>query len=86
MFVELWYQWDALRAREEARQSALDADIGQAYLQRRQRAPDVWVAYHSDRSGFYVAASEVEALRWAVTRYMSVKAVTLPSDLSELGR
>lgn len=37
------------------------------------RAGGVWIAYHSDGSGFVVFASEVEALRYALPYAMQVK-------------
>lgn len=38
----------------------------------------VWIAYHFDWSGFALFATEVEALRHAVDRSMSVGELTLP--------
>ena len=38
-----------------------------------EREPGVWVAYCSDRSGVYLFATEIEALRYAVGYCMMVK-------------
>ena len=44
----------------------------------------VWVAYYLDLSDLAVFASELEALRFALDRHMSVKALTLPITREKL--
>ena len=39
----------------------------------------VWLAYYTDWSDFAIFATEIEALHYALTRMMAVKAVTLPA-------
>ena len=40
----------------------------------------IWMAYHTDWSGFALFATEIEALRYAVAHSMQVRAVLLPCE------
>jgi hypothetical protein len=71
-----------------------DTDLHQPVADRRMRAQaplpplqSVWVAYYSDGSGHALFQQELQALRHAVDRSMSVAEVRLPcEDLGQVLR
>jgi hypothetical protein len=58
-----------------------DCPVYRDRLRASQNGGGAWVAYYSDRSGAYVFASEIEALRKAVESSMQVRFVKWGEDL-----